>query len=62
MKYLILKPIYKFHNDAWGNRVRDEKGAACWLVRWQIVGQCNSMEHARQLGFTAPVLELITKE
>lgn len=61
MKYNILKSNLFPAFDKYGNReLADGKNA--YRVKWEIVGKCNSMNHAKQLGFTWTALELINKE
>ena len=57
MIYNILKPIYEFDIDKYGERVRNEKGAGCFKVRWQIIGQASSIADAKRQGVAVPVLE-----
>lgn len=55
MIYNILKPIYEPHYE-YGERVRIDHAAA-WKVSWKVIGQCNGIAHAKELGFICPVLE-----
>lgn len=57
MIYNILKLIYEFDIDKYGERVRDEKGAGCFKVRWQVIGQASSIADAKSQGVSVPVLE-----
>lgn len=61
MKYNILKSKLTPAFDKYGNRELAE-GKNAYRVEWEIVGQCSSMDHAKQMGFICPVLELIKKE
>lgn len=57
--YNILQPIYSFHLDHNGERVRDDKNNGCFQVKWKIVGQAESIADAKKQGFAVPVLEKV---
>lgn len=60
MFYNILKLIYEFDIDKYGEHVRDEKGSGCFKVRWQVIGQAGSIADAKRQGASVPILGIKT--
>lgn len=56
MLYNILKSKLSPAYDKYGDRLRAE-GHPAWRVEWEIVGQCNSMAQAVDMGFRGCALE-----